>query len=1184
MKIADLFKKDITRNIKGVIKVEQREENEIDQELDEYVVTNELFKHFQTFYDAYLPSLDGETDEMGVWISGFFGSGKSHFLKILSYILEGRIVKGNKAVDYFDDKIDDPLLLAEMKRAAQIPSDVILFNIDSKSDADSKVKKDAIVKVFMKVFNQKQGFCGEIPWLAEMERQLLKSGSYEKFQIEFAHIAGDEWVKLREQSYFIRDNIIAALVSAAGMTEESAAVWFDNAESNYSLSIEKFARLVKDYCESKGPKHRVIFMVDEMGQYVGDNTDLMLNLQTVTEDLGIHIKGRAWVVVTSQQDIDGLTKNRVKGSDFSKIQGRFKTRLSLSSANTDEVIKRRILEKKDSEGVLDTLRLYYAENQAGLRNLINFSAGTAEMKSYQNDKDFVECYPFIPYQFNLLQKVFENIRKLGASGKHLSEGERSMLNAFQEAAVGAGDFPLGTLVSFNLFYNTVEKFLDHTIGRTIRQAGENSHLQPYDVEILKVLFMIRHIKEIAPNLENLTTLMVSRIDEDKIALRQTIQASLDRLRTETLIQQNGDEYYFLTDEEQDINREIKSIDIDERDSLQEAARVIFDDIYSGHRSYKYSNYYSFGFNRQVDNINYGNQRNELTLMVMTPYSEGYFSTQEALKMMTMDSSIMLLHLPEDQTFLEEIKEIKRTEKFITRKASLNNPENIQQILDAKGREIGIRKERVKTLLETALEEAEVYGFSQRQDVKASNAKEKINTTLNILVRNEYKKLDYIKNPLTEERQIASILRSDDMQLLGMENDGENKEALDEVRDYIRRQDDRHFRVTVKTLLDRFTIKPYGWGWYDVAGLVAWLFIQREIKLLYNDEIMQAGDRNLSSYLCKRDEVDRVIIQLKKKVDLTLIKAAREIGRNIFACANLPDEEDGLYHKLQELIGEEIATLKQMRDKYEHYNYPGEDVVNTGYKLMQELREIKDTYSLLVAVKEQNNTLLDYQEDIAPVKGFFENQVDKYNEALNFKAFYYNNEVYLGDKAIQQGINKLQTILEAAEPYSYIKDIPALLSVIKNQADLLLEQKKAAVKTSIETEQAVIDKEINKETISASLAGDIRGSFQRLLNKLDEASDFIQLDALKAQSQDLTASSLERIDRERARKIPVTPPPGSNGVPVDPPRVKGTQQVRLIDIARNKSILETEDDVDEYLQLVKKELLQVLKANKRIRLI
>ncbi|MDD3888830.1 MAG: BREX system P-loop protein BrxC [Syntrophomonadaceae bacterium] len=1183
MKIAELFKKDIKRNIKGVIKVEQREENEIHQELDEYVVTNELFKHFHSFYDAYLPSLDGATDEMGVWISGFFGSGKSHFLKILSYILEGKVVKGKKAVDYFDDKIDDPLLLAGMKRAAQIPSDVILFNIDSKSDADSKVKKDAIVKVFMKVFDQKQGFCGEIPWLAEMERQLLKSGSYEKFQAEFVSIAGDEWQKLREQSYFIRDDIIAALVVSTGMTEESAAAWFDNAESNYRLSIEKFAHMVKEYCESKGPKQRIIFMVDEMGQYVGDNTDLMLNLQTVTEDLGIHSKGKAWVMVTSQQDIDGLTKNRVKGSDFSKIQGRFKTRLSLSSANTDEVIKRRILEKKDNEGVPDTLRLYYTENQAGLRNLINFSAGTAEMKSYQNEKDFQECYPFIPYQFNLLQKVFENIRKLGASGKHLSEGERSMLNAFQEAAVAAGDFPLGTLVSFNLFYNTVEKFLDHTISRTIRQAAENSHLQPYDIEILKVLFMIRHIKEIAPNLENLTTLMVSKIDEDKITLRQTIQASLDRLKAETLIQQNGDEYYFLTDEEQDINREIKSINIDERDILQEVARVVFDDIYSGQKSYKYSNYYSFGFNRQVDDINYGNQKNELTLTIMTPYADDYFSTQENLKMMTMDSSIMLMRLPEDLTFLDEIKEIKRTEKFIGRKASLNNPENIQQILDAKGREIGIRKERVKSLLETALEEAEVYGFSQRQDVKAGNAKEKINTALNILVRNEYKKLDYIKNPLTEEKQIASILRSNDTQLLGMQNDGENKEALDEIRDFIRRQDERHFRVTVKTLLDRFTIKPYGWGWYDIAGLVAWLFIQNEIRLIYNDEMMNTEDRNLSSYLCKRDEVDRLVIQLKKKVDLTLIKAAREIGRNVFGCANLPEDEDALYHKLQELIGEEIASLKAMLAEYKHGSYPGEETVKTGLKLLQELHEIRDAYSLLAAVKEQKNALLDYQEDIAPVKGFFENQVDKYNEALNFKAFYYNNEGYLGDEDIRQGIQELQNILEAAEPYSYIKDIPALLAGMKNQAEVLLEQKKSAVKASIEADQAAIEKEINKEAISPTLSQEISGSFQRLFDRLDEARDFIQLDALKAQSQDLKSSSMARIDKERAKPVPVTHKPGGNDVPVKPPQIKETQQVRLIEIARNKTILENEADVDEYLQSVKKELLQVLQDNKRIRL-
>ncbi len=99
------------------------------------------------------------------------------------------------------------------------------------------------------------------------------------------------------------------------------------------------------YIDRKGNNHHVVFLVDEIGQYIGDDSKLMLNLQTVTEELGKECMGKAWVIVTSQQDIDSITK--VKGNDFSKIQGRFDTRLSLSSANVDAVIKKRILEKRN---------------------------------------------------------------------------------------------------------------------------------------------------------------------------------------------------------------------------------------------------------------------------------------------------------------------------------------------------------------------------------------------------------------------------------------------------------------------------------------------------------------------------------------------------------------------------------------------------------------------------------------------------------------------------------------------------------------------------------------------------------------------------------------------------------------------------------------------------------------------
>ena len=182
MLIRDMFEKPIDRDIKGVIKVGQDDESNVRQELEEYVVTRELAKHFDNFFEAYKKGIVGTTDKMGVWISGFFGSGKSHFLKILSYLLEDKEVEGKRAIEFFNDKIQDGMVLADMKLAADTPADAILFNIDSKSDSDSKSNKDAIVKVFYKVFNEMQGFCSSMPWIAELERQMAADGVYEDFK------------------------------------------------------------------------------------------------------------------------------------------------------------------------------------------------------------------------------------------------------------------------------------------------------------------------------------------------------------------------------------------------------------------------------------------------------------------------------------------------------------------------------------------------------------------------------------------------------------------------------------------------------------------------------------------------------------------------------------------------------------------------------------------------------------------------------------------------------------------------------------------------------------------------------------------------------------------------------------------------------------------------------------------
>ncbi len=191
---------------------------------------------------------------------------------------------------------------------------------------------------------------------------------------------------------FIQDSIVDVLAEMAFMSEAAARNWCEKATEPYNISIENFARLVKEYLDHKGTHHHIVFLVDELGQYIGDDSKLMLNLQTVTEDLGTACQGKGWIVVTSQQDIDAVTKT--KGNDFSKIQGRFDTRISLSSANVDEVIKKRILDKNTTAE--QTLRLLYEQKATIIKNLIVFNDGV-EKKLYADDNDFAVVYPLISW-------------------------------------------------------------------------------------------------------------------------------------------------------------------------------------------------------------------------------------------------------------------------------------------------------------------------------------------------------------------------------------------------------------------------------------------------------------------------------------------------------------------------------------------------------------------------------------------------------------------------------------------------------------------------------------------------------------------------------------------------------------------------------------------------------------------
>ncbi|MEK4963496.1 BREX system P-loop protein BrxC [Weizmannia sp. FSL W8-1119] len=1187
MIIRDMFQKDIERDIKGVIKVAQTDEKFIYQELDEYVVTKEINRHLSKFYENYQKGIDGYTDKMGVWISGFFGSGKSHFLKILAYLLENKKVQGKKAVDFFQNKIQDPLILANMNRTAYVDTEVILFNIDSKASLDSKTKDDAILRVFLKVFYEHRGYYGDIPGVAEMEKYLDQRGLYNAFKVEFKNLCGEEWVDRRNTFYFDADYVIGALTKVTDMSEESARNWFENGVNNYEISIDKFAQEVKDYIDQKGDNFHLVFLVDEIGQFIGRSGNLMLDLQTIAEDLGTYCQGKVWIMVTSQESIDSIIQ--VKGDDFSRIQGRFDTRLSLSSISVDEVIKKRILLKKDF--VNDKLKLLFPEKSAILKNLISFRDSTADLRGFDNEQEFADVYPFIPYQFKLLQNVFEQVRKHGSSGKHLSEGERSMLSAFKEAGLRYKDAEEGALIPFYAFYDTIKEFLNPSISRVIDGAYENPALadDEFNMDLLKVLFMIKYVKELPANLDNIATLMVTNINEDKLQLKEKIKVSLRKLIQQTLIQKNGDNYIFLTDDEQDINREIKSLNIDEEIVKRELANYIFQDLYDEKR-FRYSSDYSFSYNQKMDEKNYGNQTSNIGINILSPLSDHYLKSEQELMMMSSGIGEMIVKLGGSDAYVEEIGEALRIEEYRKKTNITQLPENIQNILNNKQAEVRERRRRVRELLEEAIKDGSFFIYGDKVDIKGSTVREKINAAFTLLVDNVYTKLGYVKEHLENERSLISILAAGQEKLPFADTLGPdpNELAKREIAEFISLQDDLKKQVRVKILYDRFSDKPYGWKQLDIAGLIAQLLKEQRIRIRYKAEYLEPEENvnALVTIFAKPAEADLAIVIKRVKVDEKLIRIAKGICRDLFNKTDLPDDEDGLLKEIKMLIEQQIQEIKNYKIHYEGKKYPGLSLLNKGLEYFGQFHNGLDNVSFFMKLKELEDDLLDWEEDIVYVKSFFGTDQRKiFEDGLAALKKYEENKAYLYGDEIERAMSQLRSIIEDPIPYKKIKDIPELIHVMDEQVKKVLEEKRENAIAKLKEDQDYLLLRTSQYGVSKVTEDKVNQYYDNLYGSVESFSDIFKVDATISQSTTFKERMEREIQREMAawqrKKKEEARRPGDVVVgSAAPPVQKQKKTVKVTQLVDIKT-LKTEEDVDRYIRALSNRLKQIIKENSEI---
>lgn len=1206
MIIKDLFLKPIDRPINGVIKADQMDAASIWQELEEYVVTKQINEYLRKFFDAYLAAIDRPhdaaiTDRMGVWVSGFFGSGKSHFIKVLSYLLENieaaNPVTGEKrrAATFFDHhKIKDAMLLADVQRAVSGSTDVMLFNIDAKAN---KSDPDAILQVFLRVFNEKIGLSGDAPHIANMERHLAAKGVFDTFKAAFAAAKGSPWERERDAFTFYRDEIMVALAQALKMTPDSAGKWFDDAKQDYRINIEGFAKLVNDYLATKAANHKVVFLVDEVGQFIGNSSALMLNLQTITEELGGKCKGRAWVIVTSQEDIDAAIgeDNKAKSQDFSKIQGRFHTRLSLASSNTDEVIGERLLAKTEAAHV--ELRDTFAGKSDIINNQLGFVGNSVSLPGYKDAADFVACYPFVPYQFTLLQKIFESIRKVGATGKHLSRGERSLLDAFQSAAVHNATKSTDVLVPLYDFYPSIEGFIDSTIKRSIDQAPDNVALQPYDVLLLKAMFLIRYNSDIVkPNIDNLATLCIDQIDADKLALKRKIQESLARLEQQRLVSRNGDLWFFLTNEERDVAREIGHVEVSASEKSRQLADLIFDEILSSQTKVRHRDTKAdYEFNRLLDGAPWRQASHALSFEVLTPLGDDYEKLQPAKCILRSSEGAgrAMVRLAEGDRLDVELALYLQIEKYIISPKADQATPSLKRILADRKDENRERRLRLVHQLSELMTAGDFYALGQPLQIKATSPATVLDELLNYLITNTYSKLPYLKvrqaDPIAE---IKAILSADNLSRpdLGLDGEAGNSLAIKEMRDYLHLAASQN-RVLLSDVVDRFTGIPWGWkpDW-EIVLLITRLFMAGEIKLM-----LEGSDLDPASAvdpLTKSARFKQVSILKRKTADASSLKRARELYKELFQKLGR-EEEDNLVVDFRARLTDWQADLKSFTLTATSAYFPGKPEIDTALARINQQLSIRDSFAFIEALLAAKEEWLDTVEDVHDLVNFYKTQITAWRKLLDgLRAFADNQQALNKVPQAAAALIELTQIRDNPKPYGLVNRIEPLLASVTGVNEQLADDKREKALLSVDGKIAEVQAKLGAAGAAPDLSNKALRPLQDLKTRIASQISMAQILQLQEAGGDAMDDAINLINRTQAaaaKTVHQVASPGDAAKPlqtgapnVPPPMAKTTRVIRAAELS-SKPYLETEADVDAFVAKLKAELMAAVRAGQMARI-
>lgn len=665
---------------------------------------------------------------------------------------------------------------------------------------------------------------------------------------------------------------------------------------------------------------------------------------------------------------------------------------------------------------------------------------------------------------------------------------------------------------------------------------------------------------------------------DKITMREKICGSLDRLLSQNYIGRTGDTYNFLTDEEQDIQRDIyKNTQVDTSAIVERIGQMIFADIYTT-KKYRHGKY-DFPFDQMVDTTSIGAVTGGMRLRIMTVATDTVEKSE--LRLMTESKNQAIVVLAETP-YYESLEKAMKVRKYVKQHNVAQLPKSVQDIIRNHQDEANKYEASAEEDLKKAIIGAEFYVDGEHIEIKGGDAKSKLDQALEYLVTHVYSELGLITKNADTDDDILAVLQGEHLNgvIAGLEA---NHDAAVKMEEYLEMQYAKNLPTSMADVQSRYQAIPYGWKEIDIAVVAAMLIYDQKVTIKYGGETIQPGNPKLPDMLRKKSEIGRTSISKRQIITATKMRAVKELLREYFDVMDVPDDEDGLVRYIVEKFEEQKAHYEELNERYEGHKYPDHHLVTKALSLMESvLSQRKDNTALIDRLLKEKDSLLDNKDDMQSVEGFFKNQVQVFDAAVRMEAELRNDLSYLQkEEEANQALNQIRkiTVGDAGQSsvYKRIPELNGLMDTVREGHGRLLEAKRAEIL------------EIIRQCLSEihTLAGDVYDAraiseradkfFDQQKARVAELESLQLLDGLVPQMWGYKDDTVDKIDGIVHPKPPVAPTVKPNeGGAVTPPAPKKVIKNVYRQAAFPSKTLESQEDIDAYVERMRAYLTAMMK--------